>query len=60
MSRLTRIPRSRRIGENLGVNKQLRRSLDTFAASVVRMPGVDPITTELVRLRCARHHDCGT
>jgi hypothetical protein len=29
-----------------------------FAASVVRASEVDPVTTELVRLRCARYHDC--
>lgn len=29
-----------------------------FAAAVVRAGTVDPITTELVRLRCAQVHDC--
>lgn len=29
-----------------------------FAASVMRLRTLDPITTEIVRLRCARHHDC--
>jgi AhpD family alkylhydroperoxidase len=29
-----------------------------FERAVVRIDGVDPITTELVRLRCARVHDC--
>lgn len=29
-----------------------------FERAVVRIAGVDPITTELVRLRCARVHDC--
>lgn len=29
-----------------------------FAAAVVRQRALDPATTELVRLRCARVHDC--
>lgn len=29
-----------------------------FAAAVVRQKHLDPTTTELVRLRCARVHDC--
>lgn len=29
-----------------------------FAAAVVRTRGVDPLTSELVRLRCAQVHDC--
>jgi hypothetical protein len=29
-----------------------------FAAAVVRAKTVDPLTTELVRLRCAQVHDC--
>jgi len=29
-----------------------------FEKAVVRLNGLDPITTELVRLRCARIHDC--
>jgi hypothetical protein len=31
-----------------------------FQAAVVRLDHVDPVTTELVRLRCANHHDCHT
>lgn len=29
-----------------------------FAAAVVRSRSVDPVTSELVRLRCAQVHDC--
>jgi hypothetical protein len=29
-----------------------------FAAAVVRARAVDPLTTEIVRLRCAQVHDC--
>ena len=38
----------------------LLRALHEFAAAAVRNDAVDPITTELVRLRCASHHDCHT
>jgi alkylhydroperoxidase family enzyme len=31
---------------------------EEFAATVVRRGSVDPLITELVRLRCARYHDC--
>ncbi len=31
---------------------------DPFLRSVARLDGLDPLTTELVRLRVARHHNC--
>ena len=37
---------------------RIDRDLATFAASVVRMDKLEPLVTELVRLRCARVHDC--
>ena len=37
-----------------------RRALDRLAAAVVRRDRLDPVTTELVRLRCAEFHDCRT
>jgi hypothetical protein len=52
--------RSRRIGEGVGATKSLRRALGAWQAAVVRLDTVDPVTTELVRLRCARYHDCHT
>jgi AhpD family alkylhydroperoxidase len=33
-------------------------SLDAYQAAVVRGSTLDPVTTELVRLRCARTHHC--
>lgn len=39
---------------------ELRHALADFAAAAVRNDAVDPVTTELVRLRCATHHDCRT
>jgi hypothetical protein len=38
----------------------LRTPLGDWQAAVVRMTALDPVTTEIVRLRCARYHDCKT
>jgi hypothetical protein len=44
----------------IGVSQQgpLDLAIADFAASVVNATTVDPIVTELVRLRCAQIHDC--
>lgn len=52
--------RSRRVAVGTSADPALRASLAEVAASTVRLTALDPITTELVRLRCARHHDCAT
>ncbi len=52
--------RERRIPQGTAAAKPLRAALGSWQAAVVRLSQLDPITTELVRLRCARHHDCGT
>ena len=52
--------RARRVPAGTKLDDALRRELSAWAAAVVRLAGVDPVTTELVRLRCARHHDCHT
>lgn len=52
--------RNRRLPSGVAPAAPLRAALGSFAASVVRMSAVDPETTELVRLRCAHFHDCGT
>ena len=36
----------------------LENAIAQFAAAAVRADGIDPILTELVRLRCAQYHDC--
>ncbi len=36
----------------------LESAIADFAAAAVRANKVDPVTTELVRLRCAQYHDC--
>ncbi len=38
----------------------LRSALMKFSAAVVLLDTVDPVTTELVRLRCAGYHNCRT
>lgn len=42
------------------MTKPLRNALMQYAAAAVRLGSVDPVTTELVRLRCARWHNCRT
>ncbi len=37
---------------------ELDAAMSAFENAVVRADALDPITTELVRLRCARIHDC--
>ena len=37
---------------------ELDAAMHDFERAAVRIQGVDPVTTELVRLRCARIHDC--
>ena len=37
---------------------ELETAIGRFASAAVRADQVDPITTELVRLRCAQYHDC--
>ena len=52
--------RNRRIASGTVSNQTLNSGLAAIAASTVRLDHVDPVTTELVRMRCAHHHDCGT
>ena len=52
--------RARRIAAGTPADTDLRSALGGFAAATVRLGLVDPVTTEIVRLRCAHHHDCGT
>jgi hypothetical protein len=54
------VNRQRRIPEDVKAAEVVRRALDAWQAAVVRLSRLDPVTTELVRLRCARYHDCHT
>ena len=50
----------RRVARGRHGSKRLAGALAEWQASVVCLDDVDPVTTELVRLRCASHHDCHT
>lgn len=57
MTRQPRVP----LGDDarpLGRDTELVRLLADYQDTVVRSRYLDPVTTELVRLRCARQHDC--
>jgi alkylhydroperoxidase family enzyme len=43
---------------NSSEQPNIRRSLKDYQDAVVRGTDLDPVTTELVRLRCARTHNC--
>lgn len=45
-------------GRPLGRDQQLVSLLAAYQDAVVRSRLLDPVTTELIRLRCARQHDC--
>ena len=52
--------RGRRVAQGVSADPRLRQALSGWQAAAVRLDTVDPATTELVRLRCARYHDCRT
>jgi hypothetical protein len=52
--------RQARVAAGTKGDRRLAGALKEFAAAAVRNDRVDPITTELVRLTCARYHDCHT
>jgi hypothetical protein len=52
--------RMRRVAPGTPSDPALGSALGAIAASTVRLNQMDPVTTELVRMRCADHHDCGT
>ena len=53
-------PRTPRIAPGTRFDPALSTALREFAAAAVRNDAIDPVTTELVRLRCATYHDCHT
>ena len=57
MSREVRVPVGAD-GRPVGRDAELVRRLADYQDTVVRSAHLDPVTTELVRLRCARQHDC--
>lgn len=57
MTRAPRVPVGAD-GRPLGRDAELVGLLAAYQDAVVRSRLLDPVTTELVRLRCARQHDC--
>lgn len=47
-----------RLTKGVSVEGPLEGAIGDFAAAAVRAETVDPLITELVRLRCAQIHDC--
>ncbi|MFZ4487535.1 MAG: hypothetical protein ACOYO9_13195, partial [Candidatus Nanopelagicales bacterium] len=45
-------------GRPLGRDGLLATLMAAYQDAVVRSTILDPVTTELIRLRCARQHDC--
>ncbi|MGA0969785.1 MAG: hypothetical protein ACO3U0_00710 [Ilumatobacteraceae bacterium] len=52
--------RSRRIASGVHPHPDILGPLSEWQAAVVRLQHLDPVTTELVRMRCAVYHDCHT
>ena len=52
--------RQRRIPQGVKATDVVRQALEGWQAAVMRLSALDPVTTELVRLRCARYHNCHT
>ena len=50
---MTRIPDGR-------IADRLRTAMGRWQLEVLALTSIDAVTTELVRLRAARHHDCHT
>ena len=57
MSTATRIPPPQTAGVHW-YGTEIDVAIGTFSATAVRASSLDAITTEVVRLRCARYHDC--
>ena len=52
--------RTPRIASGTYAAATLRQPLGDWQAAVVRMSNLDPVTTEIIRMRCAIYHDCKT
>lgn len=57
MTRSTRVPVGAD-GRPIGRDRELVALLAAYQDTVMQSRELDPVTTELVRLRCARQHDC--
>ncbi|CAB4881555.1 unannotated protein [freshwater metagenome] len=57
MTTATRIPLPTTAGVHW-YGTEIDEAIDVFSATAVLATSLDPITSEVVRLRCARYHDC--
>ncbi len=42
------------------MNDRLRSAVSGWQNLVLALDSVDPVTTEVIRVRAAKHHDCRT
>ncbi len=54
------VRRTMRVAVGTRAHSGLRAALGRWQTEVIGMDDVDLATTEMVRLRAARHHDCHT
>jgi hypothetical protein len=54
------VPGATAAGPPAGTAGDLHEAVSDLHAAAVHLDALDPVTTELVRLRCARYHDCKT
>ncbi len=52
--------RSPRVPATARTDDQLRHTQNAWQNLVLELHDVDPVTTEIVRVRAAKHHDCRT
>ena len=50
----------KRVASSAPANDTFRRVVNRWQSLVIALDAVDDVTTEVVRLRAARHHDCHT
>lgn len=59
MNREPRVPMSESGRTPAGAyGAELTAAFDAFHEAVMRLPSLDVATTEIIRMRCALHHDC--
>ncbi len=51
---------STRVGADARLNDELRSAMNFWQILVLELDTIDTVTTELVRVRAAKHHDCHT
>jgi hypothetical protein len=54
------VSRARRTPTHTPNDDELRRSQNAWQNLVLALDGIDPVTTEVVRVRAAEHHACRT